>query len=295
MPVVTPEAASMDTVKLVPCTERLRATIGKRFRRSACASVIGMQTRPRPNFAMKLIFSAAKMRSPSFSRSSSSTRTAMRPDFSSAMISWIELRVMMSCVRARILRLSNKKGRSRAPCVPAGRPALLPAALVVAFDFLADARALAGALAHVVELGAAHVAFPLQLDRIDRRGIGLEGALDALPRGHFAHGERGIDPAIPLGDHHALVGLHALALTFDHADIDDHRVARRELGEFLPHALDFFLFELLNDVHRFAPRSNSCLNSSSSLRSPSLIPRRSSSSGLLSHVRPIDCSSSALR
>ena len=92
MPVVTPEAASMDTVKLVPCTERLRATIGKRFRRSACASVIGMQTRPRPNFAMKLIFSAvtnsaAKMRSPSFSRSSSSTSTAMRPDFSSVMIS----------------------------------------------------------------------------------------------------------------------------------------------------------------------------------------------------------------
>jgi len=92
MPVVTPEAASMDTVKFVPCTERLRATIGSRFSRSACASVIGMQTRPRPNFAMKLIFSAvtnsaAKMRSPSFSRSSSSTSTAMRPAFSSSMIS----------------------------------------------------------------------------------------------------------------------------------------------------------------------------------------------------------------
>src|SRR5438093_3358768 len=294
MPVVTPEAASMDTVKLVPCTERLRATIGKRFRRSACASVIGMQTRPRPNFAMKLTFSAvtnsaAKMRSPSFSRSSSSTSTAMRPDFSSAMISWIELRLMVSSVRARILRLSNKKGRSRAPRVPAGLQVLLLAALVVALDFLADARALARALAHVIELGAAHVAFPLQLDRIDRRGIGLEGALDALPRGHFAHGERGIDPAVPLGDHHALVGLHALALAFDDADVDDHRVARRELGEFLPHALDFFLFELLNDVHRFAPWSNSCLNSSSSLRSPSLIPRRSSSSGLLSQVRPSDC------
>src|SRR6266516_3272649 len=135
----------------------------------------------------------------------------------------------------------------------------------MALDFLADACALAGALAHVIELGAAHVAFPLQLDRIDRRGIGLEGALDALPRGHFAHGERGIDPTVL---------------------VDDHRVARRELGELLPHALDFFLFELLNDVHRFAPWSNSCLNSSSSLRSPSLIPRRSSSSGLLSHVRP---------
>src|SRR6266702_2437364 len=290
MPVVTPDAASMDTVKLVPCTERLRATIGRRFRRSACASVIGMQMRPLPNFAMKLIFSAvtnsaAKMRSPSFSRSSSSTSTAMRPDFSSAMISWIELRLMVSSVRARILRLSNKKG-ALAPLAFRRAVRLLLAALVMAFDFLADARALAGELAHIVELGAAHVAFPLQLDRIDRRGKGLEGALDALPRGHFAHGERGIDPAVLLGDDHALVGLHALALAFDDADVDDHRVARRELGELLPHALDFFLFELLNDVHRFAPWSNSCLNSSSSLRSPSLIP---SSSGLLSHVRPRDC------
>src|SRR6266571_1275482 len=199
IPVVTPEAASMDTVKLVPCTERLRATIGRRLRRSACASVIGMQTNPRPNFAMKFIFSAvtnsaAKMRSPSFSRSSSSTSTAMRPDFSSAMISWIELRLMVSSVRARILRLSNKKG-ALAPLAFRRAVRLLLAALVMAFDFLADARALARELAHIVELGAAHVAFPLQLDRIDRRGKGLEGALDALPRGHLAHGERGIDPA----------------------------------------------------------------------------------------------------
>src|SRR5260221_10524226 len=293
MPVVTPDAASMDTVKLVPCTERLRATIGKRLSRSACASVIGMQTSPRPNFAMKFIFSAvtnsaAKMRSPSFSRSSSSTSTAMRPAFSSAMISWIELRLMVSSVRANFTPI-KQKGRSRALRVPAGGPSLLLAALLVAFDFLADARALARELAHVVELGAAHVAFPFQLDRIDHRRVGLESALDTLARGHLAHGERGIDAAVLLGDHHAFVGLHALALAFDDADVDDHRVARGELGKLLPHALDFFCFELLNDVHRFAPSSNSCLNSSSSLLSPSLIPRRSSSSGLLSHVRPSDC------
>src|SRR6266849_9271877 len=98
---------------------------------------------------------------------------------------------------------------------------LLLAALLVAFDFLADARALARARSHVVELGAAHVALPLQLDRVDQRGIGLEGALDALARGHLAHGERGIDAAVLLGDHHALVGLHALALAFDDADVDD--------------------------------------------------------------------------
>ena len=46
--------------------------------------------RPRPNLAMKLMASgvqnsAARVRSPSFSRSSSSMTTIMRPDFISAM------------------------------------------------------------------------------------------------------------------------------------------------------------------------------------------------------------------
>src|SRR6266403_1956519 len=48
------------------------------------SSVSGIQIKPRPYLAMKLmasgvIFSAAMARSPSFSRSSSSTRTTMRP------------------------------------------------------------------------------------------------------------------------------------------------------------------------------------------------------------------------
>jgi len=52
--------------------------MGKRFRRSACASVIGMQTRAAAELRHEIEFfsavtnSAAKMRSPSFSRSSSS-------------------------------------------------------------------------------------------------------------------------------------------------------------------------------------------------------------------------------
>ena len=99
MPVVTPLAASIDTVKLVPCTERFVGTIGARLRRCAWLSVIGMQTRPRPCFAMKLTFSAvtksaAKMRSPSFSRSSSSTRITMLPALTSAMISGVGERLM---------------------------------------------------------------------------------------------------------------------------------------------------------------------------------------------------------
>ena len=57
MPVVMPSAASIETVKLVPWRERLCSTIGRRPSRAACASVIGMQTRPRPCLARKLIFS----------------------------------------------------------------------------------------------------------------------------------------------------------------------------------------------------------------------------------------------
>src|SRR5258705_6896125 len=203
------------------------------------------------------------------------------------MICWIELRLMGAWILrlAALRRPSALRSEARARLLLAAPLA----ARLVAFDFLANARPLARELAHVIELGAPHVAFALELDRVDQRGIGLEGALYALARGHLAHGERGIDAAVLLGDHHALICLHALALAFDDADVDDHRVAWRKLGELLPHALDFFCFELLNDVHRFAPWSSSCLNSSSSFRSFSSMPRRSSSSGLRSHVRPSDC------
>ena len=97
MPVAMPSAASMEAVKLVPWRERFSLTIGRRPRRAACASVTGMQIRPRPCMARKLTFSgvtksAAKTRSPSFSRSSSSTSTTMLPARISAMISATGLR-----------------------------------------------------------------------------------------------------------------------------------------------------------------------------------------------------------
>ena len=46
MPVVTPCAASIDTVKLVPCTERFTGVIGARLSWRARSSVIGMQIEP---------------------------------------------------------------------------------------------------------------------------------------------------------------------------------------------------------------------------------------------------------
>jgi hypothetical protein len=83
---VTPSRASIETVKAVPKPDEFSAsgTIIPSRSLSSCSSASGRQIRPRPKRAMKLIasgvtFSAAMQRSPSFSRSSSSTRTTMRP------------------------------------------------------------------------------------------------------------------------------------------------------------------------------------------------------------------------
>src|ERR1700674_5541628 len=96
IPVVTPSAASIDTVKLVPWRDRFIGVISARPSCLARSSVIGMHTRPRPNLAMKLTISgvtasAATTRAPSSSRCSSSTSIAIRPALSSAMISGIGL------------------------------------------------------------------------------------------------------------------------------------------------------------------------------------------------------------
>src|SRR5450830_308512 len=92
MPVVTPSAASIDTVKAVPFLSPLRVVMGGSCRRSQRPRVSVRQIRPRPNRAMKLMYSAltwsaASTRSPSFSRSSSSTRMTMRPARMSATMS----------------------------------------------------------------------------------------------------------------------------------------------------------------------------------------------------------------
>ena len=84
IPVVTPSRASMDSQKAVPKLDVLCGDIRGRRSASQRSPVSVRQIRPRPKVAMKLMisgvtFSAAMVRSPSFSRSSSSTTTSMRP------------------------------------------------------------------------------------------------------------------------------------------------------------------------------------------------------------------------
>src|SRR5450759_2942028 len=118
--------------------------------------------------------------------------------------------------------------------------------------------------------------------------MGLEGTLDALAGGNLAHDERRIEPAVALGDHHAFVGLDALAAPLDPVDVHHHSVAGLEIRSAFPEARDFFGFEFLYQVHIHAPLS-SCLNSSSSPRSSSDSARCRSKSGRRCQVLPNAC------
>ena len=98
---VTPRRASTVTVNAVPIGAVFSVTIIPSLSSSSRSPVIGMQIRPRPWVAMKLtpsgvILSAAMTRSPSFSRSSSSTTSKIRPCRISSMPSSIVAKVMTS-------------------------------------------------------------------------------------------------------------------------------------------------------------------------------------------------------
>src|SRR5690606_26873370 len=99
IPVVTPSAASIETVNLVPKPDPLRGAISGSLSSSQRSRVIGMQIRPRACLAMKLMCSAvthseAMMMSPSFSRSSSSMRMTILPARMSSISSSAVFRAM---------------------------------------------------------------------------------------------------------------------------------------------------------------------------------------------------------
>src|SRR5690606_14083830 len=101
MPVVTPSAASIEQVKLVPSWVPLRPTINGNSSCSQRSWVSVRQIRPRACLAMKLTASgvtnsAAITRSPSFSRSSSSIRITILPARRSSISSRTLLSFMCS-------------------------------------------------------------------------------------------------------------------------------------------------------------------------------------------------------
>src|SRR5262249_4760317 len=118
-----------------------------------------------------------------------------------------------------------------------------------------DAGRLAAQIAQVIELGAAHLAAADQLDRVDHRRQHGEHALHALAIGDLAHREALVDAAAGAADAHAFIGLHAGAIAFDHLDVDDHGVARRETRNLLAagELVDLLFLERRNGVHWKSP------------------------------------------
>src|SRR5437870_11596599 len=113
-----------------------------------------------------------------------------------------------------------------------GRPhsASLGAAVIL---LLADARGFAAPAAQIVELGAAHLAAAHNLDRVDHRRIERKDALHALAVGDFADRETLVEARARARDADAFIGLNARALALDHLDVDEHRVARPDIRDFL--------------------------------------------------------------
>ena len=98
IPVLTPERASIETVKAVSKADSFLAAIRSRPSSSQRSPVSARQISPRPSLAMKLIASgvtnwAAMVRSPSFSRVSSSQTTTILPWRMSSIASSIEAKV----------------------------------------------------------------------------------------------------------------------------------------------------------------------------------------------------------
>jgi hypothetical protein len=116
MPVVTPLRASTATVKAVPRGASFRCVIGGRPSCSQRSPVRQRQIRPRACVAMKLTASgvancAAITRSPSFSRSGSSTTTTIFPLRMSSTASSI----VANGVTAEVTAASLRRG-ARRPC-----------------------------------------------------------------------------------------------------------------------------------------------------------------------------------
>src|SRR5262249_5785593 len=86
---------------------------------------------------------------------------------------------------------------------------------------------------------------------VDHRRVQREDALDALAVRNLAHREILVEALAGAADAHALIGLHAGALALDHLDVDDHGVARGELGNVLAGGKlrHLLFFELLDHVH----------------------------------------------
>src|SRR5690606_19021231 len=89
-----------------------------------------------------------------------------------------------------------------------------------------------------------HITTALNRDVGDLRAVGLESPLYANTVRNLAHRESRVQTAVANTDNHALIGLQALALTFDHSNLYNNGITGRKLGDVL---LELLVFQLLDD------------------------------------------------
>ena len=122
---------------------------------------------------------------------------------------------------------------------------------LLGWQLFLDTRRLAAAIAEVVQLGTTHVTTALHFDAGDQGAVGLECTFHAFAAGDLAHDKAAVQTTVALGNHHAFVGLHALAVTFDDVNVHNHGVAGSELRDVFAQASNFFLLKSLDQVHDF--------------------------------------------
>src|SRR5690349_3951760 len=119
-----------------------------------------------------------------------------------------------------------------------------------------DTSRLARTLTQVVQLGATHVTAAFHFDRSDQRRIQLERTLNTFTRRDLTNDEVRVQAAVTTRNDDAFVCLGALAVAFDDVDADDDGVARCEIRNGAAEARDFFLFELLNQIHFYDSKNH---------------------------------------
>jgi len=119
-------------------------------------------------------------------------------------------------------------------------------------SFLADASRLADTISQVIEPSSAHVAAADHLDLVDARGMYEKCPLDPDSMGDSPDRDVLVGAASCHFDHRPFEHLDALPISLDHANVDPHRVARKDVWQ--P------LFELLltntleNHTHGSLPK-----------------------------------------
>src|SRR4029077_5295827 len=98
------------------------------------------------------------------------------------------------------IRQTNPKNPCRAEPTPIQSLPPAPGTINRRLNLFVDARGFTGQIAQIVELGAPHGAAALHADLADGGTERLEHALHALAVRDLAYRERGVEPAVLLGD-----------------------------------------------------------------------------------------------